>query len=92
MPDYNLSSPDRVQVSIPGNILDENYSRLLMERSDLNLCLLYQILSITIPCLFSDSLSKGYGKFTTSVSFNISRAYRIPHELSINNTKLEQLG
>lgn len=37
MPDYDLSSPDRVQVSIPGNILDENYSRLLMERSDLDL-------------------------------------------------------
>lgn len=37
MPDYNFSEPDRVQVSIPGNILDEQYSRLLMERSDLDL-------------------------------------------------------
>ena len=37
MPDYDLSRSDRVQVSIPGNILDENYSRLLMERSDLDL-------------------------------------------------------
>jgi ATP-dependent DNA helicase RecG len=37
MPDYDLSNMDRVQVSIPGNILDENYSRLLMERSDLDL-------------------------------------------------------
>jgi ATP-dependent DNA helicase RecG len=37
MPDYNLSETDRVQVTIPGNILDEQYSRLLMERSDLNL-------------------------------------------------------
>lgn len=37
MPDYDLSRSDRVQVSIPGNILDENYSRLLMEKSDLDL-------------------------------------------------------
>jgi len=37
MPDYNLSESDRVQVSIPGNILDEQYSRLLMERADLDL-------------------------------------------------------
>lgn len=37
MPDYNLAEPDRVQVSIPGNILDEDYSRLLMERADLDL-------------------------------------------------------
>lgn len=37
MPDYNLAEPDRVQVAIPGNILDEQYSRLLMDRADLNL-------------------------------------------------------
>ena len=37
MPDYNLTEPDRVQVAIPGHILDEHYSRLLMERADLNL-------------------------------------------------------
>ena len=37
MPDYNLSEPDRVQVSIPGSLLDEQYSQLLMERSDLDL-------------------------------------------------------
>ena len=37
MPDYNLAEPDRVQVAIPGNILDEQYSRLLMERADLDL-------------------------------------------------------
>ncbi len=37
MPDYNLTEPDRVQVSIPGNILDEQYSRLLMDRADLDL-------------------------------------------------------
>jgi ATP-dependent DNA helicase RecG len=37
MPDYDLSEADRVQVSIPGNILDEHYSRLLMDRADLDL-------------------------------------------------------
>lgn len=37
MPDYNLAESDRVQVSVPGNILDEQYSRLLMERADLDL-------------------------------------------------------
>ncbi len=37
MPDYNLTESDRVQVTIPGNILDEQYTRLLMERVDLDL-------------------------------------------------------
>ncbi len=37
MPDYNLAEPDRVQVAIPGNVLDEQYTRLLMERADLDL-------------------------------------------------------
>ncbi len=37
MPDYDLTEVERVMVSIPGNILDEHYSRLLMERSDLEL-------------------------------------------------------
>lgn len=37
LPDYDLAEADRVKVSIPGSILDEQYSRLLMERSDLEL-------------------------------------------------------
>ena len=37
MPDYNLAEFDRVQVSISGNILDEQYSQVLMERVDLDL-------------------------------------------------------
>lgn len=37
MPDYNLAESDRVQVAIPGNILDEQYTHLLMERADLDL-------------------------------------------------------
>ena len=37
LPDYDLREPDRVAVSIPGRILDEQYSRLLMERTDIDL-------------------------------------------------------
>lgn len=37
LPDYELSKPDRVAVTIRGEILDEKYSTLLMERSDLDL-------------------------------------------------------
>lgn len=37
MPDYDLSLRDTVKVRIYGKILDENYTRLLMNRSDLNL-------------------------------------------------------
>ncbi|HUU06162.1 MAG TPA: RNA-binding domain-containing protein [Patescibacteria group bacterium] len=37
MPDYDLSDSERVVVSISGAILDEKYTRLLMERTDLDL-------------------------------------------------------
>lgn len=37
LPDYDLSNPNRVVVLIRGEILDEKYSALLMERSDLDL-------------------------------------------------------
>ena len=37
LPDYDLSLPQQVTVSISGRILDERYTRLLMERTDLNL-------------------------------------------------------
>lgn len=37
LPDYELSNPGRVAVTIRGEILDEKYSTLLMERSDLEL-------------------------------------------------------
>lgn len=37
MPDYDLSDAGRVAVSIPGRILDERYTRMLMERTDLSL-------------------------------------------------------
>lgn len=37
LPDYDISEPDRVKVTIPGRIPDEKYTRLLMERTDLDL-------------------------------------------------------
>jgi len=37
LPDYDLSDPTQVSVSVAGRILDERYTRLLMERTDLDL-------------------------------------------------------
>jgi ATP-dependent DNA helicase RecG len=37
LPDYDVSNPEKVQVRLHGQILDENYSRLLMENLDLDL-------------------------------------------------------
>jgi len=37
LPDYDLSDPGRVVVSIQGKVLDENYTRLLIEQADLDL-------------------------------------------------------
>lgn len=37
LPDYDLSLPERVVVTIRGRILDERYTRVLMERTDLDL-------------------------------------------------------
>lgn len=37
MPDYDLSDPQRVKVRLFGKVLDENYTRLLIEKSDLSL-------------------------------------------------------
>src|SRR5205823_4865623 len=37
MPDYDLGKPGEVAVSLSGRILDERYTRLLMERTDLDL-------------------------------------------------------
>lgn len=43
LPDYDLSQPERVRVAIPGKVLDEQYTRLLMQRTDLDL---WQILML----------------------------------------------
>jgi ATP-dependent DNA helicase RecG len=37
MPDYDLSDPERVKVRLAGKVLDENYTRLLIEKADLAL-------------------------------------------------------
>jgi ATP-dependent DNA helicase RecG len=37
LPDYDLSERERVAVAVRGEILDEQYSRLLMEKADLDL-------------------------------------------------------
>jgi ATP-dependent DNA helicase RecG len=37
LPDYDLTEPGHVTVTISGRILDERYTRLIMERTDLNL-------------------------------------------------------
>jgi len=37
MPDYDLSEPERVKVTLRGRVLDERYTRLLMARSGLDL-------------------------------------------------------
>jgi ATP-dependent DNA helicase RecG len=37
MPDYDLSESNRVKVRIIGKVIDENYTRLLISKTDLNL-------------------------------------------------------
>lgn len=37
LPDYDLSRPSTVEVTLAGRILDERYTRMLMERTDLDL-------------------------------------------------------
>jgi len=37
LPDYNLKDPNKVSVKIAGQILDENYTQLLLSRQDLDL-------------------------------------------------------
>ena len=36
LPDYDLSEPDKVRVRITGKIIDENYSRLLIRQTNLD--------------------------------------------------------
>jgi ATP-dependent DNA helicase RecG len=37
MPDYDLTKPDQVKLTIYGTVVDEAYTRLLMQRADLSL-------------------------------------------------------
>lgn len=43
LPDFDLSEPDRVAVKIQGRILDEQYTRLLMARGELDLWQVIQL-------------------------------------------------
>ncbi len=40
MPDYDLSEPERVKLTLRGRVLDERYTRMLMARTDLDLGLI----------------------------------------------------
>ena len=37
MPDYDLKEPDKVKVRIIGKVIDENYTRMLIQKTDLSL-------------------------------------------------------
>lgn len=37
LPEFDLSDPDHVQITIYGKLIDENYSRILMDEQDLSL-------------------------------------------------------
>ena len=37
LPDYDLKEPDRVKIQIRGEIIDEKYSRLLIDKADLDI-------------------------------------------------------
>lgn len=37
LPDYDLSEPDKVKVKITGKVIDENYTKLLIHKTDLDL-------------------------------------------------------
>jgi len=50
LPDYDLDTPGQVSVSISGRILDERYTRLLMEQTDLTLA----------QVMLLDRVQKGY--------------------------------
>ena len=41
MPDYDLSTPQKVAVTVYGKVLDENYTRLLFGRGDLDLDMVF---------------------------------------------------
>lgn len=37
MPDYSESTPSKVMLHLPGRVIDENYSKLLIEKTDMSL-------------------------------------------------------
>ena len=57
MPDYDLSTADEVILNLPGTIIDENYSLLLLENSDIDLTT--AVLLDMVQKGKSDTLSEG---------------------------------
>ncbi len=37
LPDYDLANPEKVELTVYGHVIDENYSKLLMQRTDISL-------------------------------------------------------
>jgi ATP-dependent DNA helicase RecG len=37
LPDYNLSNSEKVELTVHGHVIDENFSKLLMQRNDISL-------------------------------------------------------
>lgn len=65
LPDYDLSEPGRVKVRIIGKLIDEKYTRMLMQRTDLDL----------MDVIGLDKVQKG--KPVTSEDFKSLKAKRL---------------
>jgi len=65
MPEYDLGEPGRVKVRIIGKVIDERYTRMLMQRTDLNL---WEVIAL-------DKVQKG--KLLTEDEFKILKKKRL---------------
>lgn len=72
MPDYDLSSTDEVVLNIPGSIMDENYSLMLLANQNLSL----------MDAVLLDQVQKGHSISSDAVSMLRKRKLiegRLPH-------------
>ena len=72
MPDYDLSTTNEVVLNIPGSIIDENYSLMLLANQNLSL----------IDAVFLDQVQKGHSISSDAVSMLRKRKLiegRLPH-------------
>jgi ATP-dependent DNA helicase RecG len=67
MPDYDLTTPNTVRVKIFGKILDENYTRLLINQSDLDLKTVIQL----------DYIQKGRGELLSKEQIQRLRSNKL---------------
>jgi len=65
MPEYDLSEPGRVKVRIIGKVIDERYTRMLMQRTDLSL---WEVIAL-------DKVQKG--KPVTNEEFKVLKKKRL---------------